>query len=183
LLEEVRLLANIETGPDRRLSVILAGQPELAGRLNDPSLRQFKQRIALRCELNALTRQETARYISGRIAAAGGVGSEIFSREAVNEIYERSGGIPRSISVIADNALLGGFAAASKPVSRKIVKEVCADLHLESPSAASAIAMPSPSPDVPAGGGRAQAAKSNAGAGPRSMFNGFVKSRRSLFGW
>ena len=110
LLEEIRLLANIETNDTKLLSVVLAGQPELAARLNDDALRQLKQRIALRCELGPLTLTETLGYVAGRIAAAGGVGAQIFTREAVMLIHERSRGIPRTISVIADNALLTGFA-------------------------------------------------------------------------
>jgi len=133
LLEEVRLLANIETNSDRLLSVIIAGQPELAERLNDPSLRQFKQRIALRCQLRPLTRDEVTSYLAGRISAAGGVGGQVFTREAVAEIHERSGGVPRTVSVIADNALVGGFAADTRPVTAAIVREVCADLDLVDP--------------------------------------------------
>jgi type II secretory pathway predicted ATPase ExeA len=137
LLEEVRLLANIETENDRLLLVIIAGQPELADRLNDPSLRQFKQRIALRCRLRPLTRDEVTGYLIGRIAAAGGIGGKVFTREAVAEIHERSGGVPRTVSVIADNALLGGFAAGTKPVTAAIVRDVCADLDLAAPAARS----------------------------------------------
>lgn len=130
LLEEVRLLANIETDACKLLSVVLAGQPELADRLNDAALRQLKQRIALRCELRPLTLTETPGYIAGRIAAAGGVGAQVFTREAVMLIHERSGGIPRTVSVIADNALLTGFALNRRPVSRAVVDEVCRDLDL-----------------------------------------------------
>lgn len=130
LLEEIRLLANIETDQEKLLSVILAGQPELAERLNERSLRQLKQRIALRCELRPLTLQESCGYIAGRIRAAGGVGAQTFTREAVMLIHERAGGIPRTLSVIADNALLTGFAAEQRPVNSKIVQEVCADLDL-----------------------------------------------------
>ena len=130
LLEEIRLLANIETDDEKLLSVIIAGQPELAERLNDPSLRQFKQRIALRCELRPLGAAETAAYIAGRIRAAGGVGAMVFTREAVALIHEFSRGIPRTISVIADNALLGGFAAGQHPVGSLIVREVSRDFDL-----------------------------------------------------
>jgi general secretion pathway protein A len=115
LLEEVRLLANIETSEGKLLSVIMAGQPELAARLNDQALRQFKQRVALRCELRPLTQIETASYIVGRINAAGGTSSQIFTREAVTLIHARSKGIPRTISVIADNALLTAFATGQRP--------------------------------------------------------------------
>jgi general secretion pathway protein A len=135
ILEEIRLLANIETNDEKLMSVIIAGQPELATRLNDRSLRQFKQRVALRCELRPLNPQETAAYIVGRIRAAGGVAAEVFTRQAVALMHERSGGIPRTISVIADNALLAGYAVAQRPVSVGLVEEICRDFDLASGSA------------------------------------------------
>jgi general secretion pathway protein A len=130
LLEEIRLLANIETNDEKLLSVIIAGQPEIADRLNDPSLRQLKQRVALRCELRPLTHPETAAYIAGRVRAAGGDETQVFTREAVALIHQRSQGLPRTISVIADNALLGGFAAGQKPVGGAVVWEVCNDFDI-----------------------------------------------------
>jgi general secretion pathway protein A len=133
LLEEVRLLVNIESDDHKLLSVIIAGQPELATRLNDISLRQLKQRVALRCHLRSLTEVETSDYIDGRVKAAGGLGKEIFTGEAIALIYERSRGIPRTVSVIADNALLGGFATEENPVGVSIVKEVCRDFDLGEP--------------------------------------------------
>ena len=135
LLEEIRLLANIETNDEKLLTVIIAGQPELAVRLNDRSLRQFKQRVALRCELRPLTPQETATYIVGRIRAAGGVAAEVFTRQAVSLMHERAHGLPRLISVIADNALLGGFAAGIRPVGAELVAEICRDFDISSASA------------------------------------------------
>jgi general secretion pathway protein A len=130
LLEEVRLLANTETNEQKLLQVVLAGQPELAERLNAPSLKQFKQRISLRCELRPLTERETAAYIAGRITIAGGKAAQIFTREAVTTIYEASQGLPRVVSVIADNALLGGFARGERPVSRQTISEVIRDFDL-----------------------------------------------------
>jgi general secretion pathway protein A len=130
LLEEIRLLANIETAREKLVSVILAGQPELADRLNERSLRQLKQRVALRCELRPLTLLESCAYIAGRIRAAGGVGAQTFTREAVILMHERGKGIPRTLSVIADNALLAGFALQRRPVNTQIVLEVCQDLDL-----------------------------------------------------
>jgi general secretion pathway protein A len=135
LLEEIRLLANIETNDEKLLTVIIAGQPELAARLNDRALRQFKQRVALRCELKPLSPQETAAYVVGRIRAAGGVAAEVFTRQAVTMMYEHSRGIPRTISVIADNALLGGYAAGQRPVGARLVAEICRDFDIGSPSA------------------------------------------------
>jgi general secretion pathway protein A len=185
LLEEIRLLANIESNTERLLSVILAGQPELADRLNDVALRQLKQRIALRCELKPLTSQETARYIGGRIKAAGGVGSDAFTREAVSEIHEFSQGIPRTVSVIADNALLGGFAAGARPVPASIVREVCADLQLVTQGRAARGPAGSEELEQPAllAAARSSVPANGASGSPRSMFAGFMKRRPfSLFG-
>jgi len=130
LLEEVRLLANIETSSEKLLPLVLSGQPELAARLNDPALRQLKQRVALRCEITPLNLPETAAYIASRIKTAGGEASKLFTREAVVLIHEFSRGIPRTISVMCDNALLGGMALGRHPVDREIVNEVCSDFDL-----------------------------------------------------
>src|SRR3954469_21100977 len=130
LLEEVRLLANIETPTEKLLPVVLSGQPELAERLNDPALRQLKQRVALRCEIAPLNLPETAAYIATRIKTAGGEASKLFTREAVVLIHEFSKGIPRTISVMCDNALLSGMALGRQPVDREIVAEVCRDFDL-----------------------------------------------------
>jgi general secretion pathway protein A len=147
LLEEIRLLANIETPDEKLLPVVLAGQPELAARLNEPELRQLKQRVALRCEVQPFSLQETASYIANRIKVAGGDASRVFTREAVVLIHERSHGIARTISVICDNALLAGFAVDRQPVGRELVAEVCDDLDLGGhPAPAPAIRRESASP-------------------------------------
>ncbi len=127
LLEEVRLLANIETNTEKLLPVVLAGQPELAERMNEPSLRQLKQRVALRCTLGPLTHEETIAYVTGRIRHAGGERSAIFTTDAVELVYRHSRGVPRTISVICDNSLVSGFALQQKPVGATIVREVCRD--------------------------------------------------------
>jgi len=152
LLEEIRLLANIETATDKLLPVVLVGQPELADRLNEPSLRQLKQRVALRCALPPLDAGETVDYISNRITVAGGQSDQLFAPAAIETIFEHSRGIPRTISVICDNALLSGFAADECPVSRETVLEVCRDFDLrpaDAPatvlSTAAAAAAPRPS--------------------------------------
>lgn len=132
LLEELRLLTNLETETDKLLPLILVGQPELAERLNQPLLRHLKQRIALRCTLAALDLSETAAYISRRIMVAGGRAAEVFTREAVSAIHTASHGLPRAISVLCDNALVTGFAAQQKPVGSAIVREVCRDFDIES---------------------------------------------------
>jgi len=143
LMEEIRLLANIETATEKLLPVVLVGQPELADRLNEPALRQLKQRVALRCVLPTLDAAETAAYIANRIAVAGGDGNRVFTAAAVEAIFDHSHGIPRTISVICDNALVGGFAADERPVDRHIVLEVCRDFDLR-PTTRPAAAVPPP---------------------------------------
>jgi general secretion pathway protein A len=135
LLEEVRLLANIETTTEKLLPVVLVGQPELADRLNEPSLRQLKQRVALRCELVPMTLPETASYVAARVRIAGGDSTRLFTRGAIMLIHERSGGIPRTVSVMCDNALVNAFALDNRVVTRDIVLEVCRDFDLSGTNA------------------------------------------------
>jgi general secretion pathway protein A len=133
LLEEVRLLSNIETPGRKLMPLVLAGQPEFAGRLNMPSLVQLKQRVALRCTLGLLDLVETSAYVTGRLKIAGANGREIFTREALAAIYQRSGGVPRTISVICDNALVSGFAAGVPSIDADVIREVCNDFDLRTP--------------------------------------------------
>jgi len=130
LLEEIRLLANMETTAGKLLPLVLAGQPELAERLNEPRLRQLKQRVALRCELKPLELPDTASYIASRIRTAGGDPGMMFTREAVTLIHEYSHGVPRTISVMCDNALMSGFALDQRRIDGHIVREVCRDFDL-----------------------------------------------------
>jgi general secretion pathway protein A len=131
ILEEIRLLANMETPTSKLLPVILAGQPELSERLKQPHLRQLKQRVALRCELKPLDLPDTAAYIASRIRTAGGDPANIFTREAVTLIHEYSRGLPRTISVMCDNALTSGFALDQRPVDGDVVREVIRDFDLQ----------------------------------------------------
>jgi len=131
LLEEVRLLGNIESPTEKLLSIILIGQPELADRLSAPSMRQLKQRVALRCTLSPLNVDETSAYIDTRIRVAGGEWTSIFTRTAVEAIHRGSHGIPRTISVICENALISGFAVQRCPIGPDIVDEVCRDFDLD----------------------------------------------------
>lgn len=150
LLEEIRLLANSETATEKLLPLVLAGQPELKDRLNETELRQLKQRVTLRCEIAPFSQQETAAYIAWRIRTAGGDAAKLFTREAVVLIHERSGGIPRTVSVMCDNALLTGFGLGRQPVNYETVLEVANDLDLhekrsrELPSAAEDEPAPAP---------------------------------------
>ena len=130
LLEEIRLLANIETESEKLLPLVLVGQPDLGRRLEDRELRQLKQRVALRCEIAPLSLTETATYIANRIETAGGVAARLFTREAVMRIHAFSGGIPRTISVVCDNSLINGLALGKKPVGEDLVLDVCRDFAL-----------------------------------------------------
>jgi general secretion pathway protein A len=154
LLEEIRLLANMETPTGKLLPLVLAGQPELAARLNEPGLRQLKQRVAVRCELKPLDLPDTAAYIASRIRTAGGDPSQIFTREAVTLIHEYSHGVPRTISVMCDNALVSGFALDQRRIDGKIVREVCRDFDLRpaiaKPQATAPLALVEPGSPAPA---------------------------------
>jgi len=136
MLEEVRLLANIETDSMKLLPVVLAGQPELSGRLAQHTFRQLRQRVSLHCKLGPLSLRETASYIVKRVAIAGGDGAGVFTRDAVELIHDRSGGIPRLVNTICDNALIAGFAMGVRPVTRRILLEVCSDRWLHDEVAA-----------------------------------------------
>jgi general secretion pathway protein A len=130
ILEEIRLLANIENDAHKLLPLVISGQPEFAEALNRPQLRQLKQRVALRCELRPLDLNETAAYIAARLRIAGGDSARVFTREAVTLVHERSAGIPRTVSVLCDNAMVSGFASQTRPVTRDIVLGVCRDFDL-----------------------------------------------------
>jgi general secretion pathway protein A len=130
LLEEIRLLANSETTTQKLLPLVLAGQPELKDRLNQPDLRQLKQRVTLRCDIAPFEQEETAAYVAARMRTAGGDATRVFSREAILLIHRTSGGIPRVISVMCDNALLTGFGLGRKFIDRDIVLEVARDFDL-----------------------------------------------------
>jgi general secretion pathway protein A len=150
LLEEIRLLANLETRQAMLLSILLAGQPELAHRLNDPDLRQLKQRIALRGTLEPLTLPETADYIAGRLRIVGGDAARTFTRDAVEAVFVHAGGIPRTVSVICENALILGFATGARPIDRDVVLEVCHDLDLgPAPGRVPAAPAYAPVPEAP----------------------------------
>ena len=148
LLEEIRLLANIETETAKLLQVVMLGQPELAARLNDPSLRQLKQRVAIRCALRPLDLRSTAAMIAGRIRVAGGKPAETFTPRAIELIYVHSGGIPRTINVICDNALLHGFAADVKPVGAEVIEEVSREFDLANRSDAPVLQTVGPAPSL-----------------------------------
>lgn len=133
VLEEIRLLGNLENRTGKLLQIILAGQPELDRKLDAPNLRQLKQRIVLRCALNSLTPDETAAYIDNRMARAGMPNQKVFPPEILEEIHKRSRGIPRLINLLCDNLLVTAFAMEQKVTDVEMLDEVSEDLRLEWP--------------------------------------------------
>lgn len=129
ILEEIRLLMNLETAHQKLLQVVLAGQPELHRIIEFSCMRQFKQRIALRAHLDPLSKKETKEYIRKRLQVAGLEGGELFSPRAYSLIYGYSRGIPRVINVVCDNALLTGYALDKKKITGSLVHEVIRDLE------------------------------------------------------
>ncbi|MFL6213188.1 MAG: ExeA family protein [Blastocatellia bacterium] len=130
LLEEIRLLANLETNTEKLLQIILCGQPELRETLNQPNLRQLKQRISLRSAIKPLTPQEVVKYIRFRMKVAGAERMDIFDLEALDLISNVSLGIPRIVNNVCDNALLTGYADGRKTITRDIIEDVIDTLDL-----------------------------------------------------
>lgn len=127
LLEEVRLLSNLETSKSKLIQIVLVGQPELDKTLSQPAFRQLRERINMRYDLPPLSRRETEEYIEKRLSVAG-AREPLFTKKAIQEIYRKSRGIPRAINILCDNALLNGFALYQKVVDAKSVREVAKDL-------------------------------------------------------
>jgi general secretion pathway protein A len=132
LLEEIRLLSNFETNRDKLLQIILCGQPELHDLFAQPELRQLKQRVSLKCSIKMLAARETSEYIRWRLRVAGARDENLFEPEAIRMVHRFSGGIPRIINNICDNALLTGFGQASPRITSSIIRDVVEELDLTS---------------------------------------------------
>ncbi|HEY7338809.1 MAG TPA: AAA family ATPase [Bryobacteraceae bacterium] len=131
VLEEIRLLGNLENRQGKLLQIILAGQPELDRKLDAPNMRQLKQRVLLRCNLEPLTFRDAQDYMAARLERAGMPGQKVFSEEVMAEIHLRTQGIPRLINGVCDNLLLIAFALERKTCDVEMLDEVCRDLRLE----------------------------------------------------
>jgi len=128
VLEQLRLLSNLETTFDKLLQIILVGQPELGEKLDSHELRQLAQRITLSCHLTPLTFRETREYIKHRIRIASHKPGVNFSRSAFFAIYKYTNGIPRLINIACDRALLTGFSLEKKKITRRIVRSAIKEL-------------------------------------------------------
>lgn len=133
VLEEIRLLGNLENRNGKLLQIILSGQPELDRKLDAPNLRQLKQRIVLRCSLQPFSLREAVEYVESRLEKAGMPDQNVFSEDLLAEIHLRSQGIPRIMNALCDNLLLTAFALERKSCTVEMLDEVCRDMRLEWP--------------------------------------------------
>jgi general secretion pathway protein A len=135
LLEEIRLLTNLETSQQKLLQIVLMGQPELEMVLDSPELRQLKQRVALRCQLQPLDHDQTRAYVLSRLERAGAPPTPaIFTDEALEKVFEYSRGIPRIINNLCENSMVNAFAREHRPVTGDMITDVAADFRLISPA-------------------------------------------------
>jgi general secretion pathway protein A len=131
VLEEIRLLTNLETSTEKLLQIVLSGQPELEERLRLPELRQLRQRIMLRCKTAQLTKEETRDYVSQRLKIAGASAESIFSPQALDTIHVYSMGIPRVINLICEHSLVNAFVENQRPIQPKIIEEIAREFQLD----------------------------------------------------
>jgi general secretion pathway protein A len=146
MLEEIRLLTNLETSTEKLLQIVLAGQPELEQKLNQPQLRQLRQRITLRAKTRPLTLEETHGYILERLRIAGATNPDIFSPEAVATVHRYARGIPRVTNLLCEHALVSSFVDQKNPITAETVEEVARDfeLHVVDPLAQAPAPQPGP---------------------------------------
>jgi general secretion pathway protein A len=131
VLEEIRLLTNLETSTEKLLQIVLTGQPELEEKLKLPQLRQLRQRITLRTRTSALTLEETFGYIAERLRIAGANGEPIFSKEAIQTVHVYSRGIPRVVNLLCEHALINAYVDHLRPVPAHLVEEVAREFQLD----------------------------------------------------
>jgi len=131
VLEEIRMLTNLETSTEKLLQIVLSGQPELEEKLKLPQLRQLKQRITLRCKTAPLTKEQTHAYIAERLRIAGTSGEQIFSPEAMDTVHMYSLGIPRVVNLLCEHALINTYVEQERVVSPKIVEDIAREFQLD----------------------------------------------------
>ena len=131
VLEEIRLLTNLETSTEKLLQIVLSGQPELEEKLKLPQLRQLRQRIMLRCRTTPLSEEQTRDYIAERLRIAGASGDPIFSTKTIETIHVYSLGIPRVINLLCEHSLVNGFVEQQRPIQPKVVEEVAHEFQLD----------------------------------------------------
>jgi general secretion pathway protein A len=134
VLEQIRILSNLETDKEKLLQIILVGQLNLQGLLRSPELRQLDQRVSIRYELKPLDRDTVAAYVSHRLTVAGGTAAVTFTARAIDEVHRLSGGIPRLINLICDRTLLAGFSQRTNRITDDMVVQAAHSLDLLVPA-------------------------------------------------
>ncbi len=133
LMEEIRLLTNLETSSDKLLQIVLSGQPELEKKLRDPRVRQLRQRVSVWCKTQPLASDQTPVYISERLRIAGAT-QPLFTPEAMDAVHSIAKGIPRIINLICEHAMICAYAEQSTPITPQMVEAVSGELNLDSQS-------------------------------------------------
>jgi general secretion pathway protein A len=131
VLEEIRLLTNLETSTEKLLQIVLTGQPELEEKLKMPQLRQLRQRVTLRCRTAPLSLEETFGYIAERLRIAGANGEPIFSRESIEAVHKYSCGIPRVVNLLCEHSMINAYVDGLRPVPAQLVEEVAREFQLD----------------------------------------------------
>jgi general secretion pathway protein A len=131
VMEEIRLLTNLETSTEKLLQIVLSGQQELDEKLKLPQLRQLRQRISVRCKTSPLTNEQTHEYVAERLRIAGANGQPIFSAKAIDVIHKYAHGIPRVINLLCDHALTGAYVEEQRPIEPPLVDEVAREFQLD----------------------------------------------------
>jgi general secretion pathway protein A len=131
VMEEVRLLTNLETSTEKLLQIILSGQPELEEKLKLPQLRQLRQRIMLRCKTAPLSKEQTHEYITDRLKTAGASGEPIFSSRAMDTVHLYSMGIPRVVNLLCEHSLVNSFVDQQRPIQPRVVEEIAREFQLD----------------------------------------------------
>jgi len=146
VLEEIRMLTNLETFTEKLLQIVLVGQPELEQKLKQPQLRQLRQRLTLRAKTHPLSLEETKAYILQRLRIAGSNGQQVFDPEALQAVHRYSSGIPRVVNLVCEHCLVSAFVDQQKTIGVNVVETVARDFDLSDNTASSAMTVAPPAP-------------------------------------
>jgi type II secretory pathway predicted ATPase ExeA len=149
VLEEIRMLTNLETFTEKLLQIVLVGQPELETKLKQPQLRQLRQRLTLRAKTHPLTIEETKAYVQQRLRIAGSDGRQIFGGEALSAVHKYSNGIPRVVNLLCEHCLVSAFVDQKPTINESVVDAVARDFDLSDNVASGAMTVPAAPSTVP----------------------------------
>jgi general secretion pathway protein A len=143
VLEEIRLLTNLETATEKLLQIVLTGQPELEEKLRRPQLRQVRQRITISCRTKALSIEETFGYVAERLRIAGVNGEPVFSKEAIETVHLYSRGIPRVVNLLCEHSMINAYVDSLRPVPARLVEDVAREFNLDDMAPTASVALSS----------------------------------------